>query len=95
MAKNTKCPESRFHSPHAIDVEEDSEQRPLAVKLNGANLGIASVDERWEEEEPETEWRDSPMTMMYYLVTLEDSQQLTLIRNMTYERWYYQAAQIR
>ena len=90
MAKNRKYPESRFHSPNAIDVQEDGEQRPLAVKLNGAILWIASVDERWEEEEPETEWRDSPMTMIYYLVTLEDGQQLTLIRNMTYERWYYQ-----
>ena len=90
MAKNTKYPKSRFHSPHASDVQEDGEQRPLAVKLNGAILWIASVDERWEEEEPETEWRDSPMTMIYYLVTLEDGQQLTLIRNMTYERWYYQ-----
>ena len=61
------------------------------LKLKGANLRIASVDERWEEEEPETEWRDSPMTMRYYLVTLEDGQQLTIIRNMNYERWYYQA----
>ena len=95
MAKNRKYPESRFHSPNAIDVQEDDEQRPIAVKLKGANLRIDSVDERWEEEEPETEWRDSPMTMRHYLVTLEDGQQLTIIRNMTYERWYYQAAQIR
>ena len=95
MAKNRKYPESRFHSPHAIDVLEDDELRPMAVKLKGANLGIVSVDERWEEEEPETEWRDGPMTMRYYLVTLEDGQQLMIIRNMTYERWYWQAAQIR
>ncbi len=95
MAKNTKYPESRFHSPNAIDVEEDDEHSPIAVKLKGANLRIASVDERWEEEEPETEWRDSPMTMKYYLVTLEDGQQLTIIKNMTYERWYWQAAEIR
>ncbi len=94
MAKNTKYPESRFHSPHAIDVEEDDEQRPTAVKLNGANLGIASIDERWEEEEPETEWRDSPMTMRHYLVTLEDGQQLTIIKNMTHERWYWQAGML-
>ena len=92
---DTKHTESHFHSPHAIDVEEDDEQRPVAVKLNGTNLRIALVDERWEEEEPETEWRDSPMIMMYYLVTLEDGQKLTIIRNMTYERWYYQIAQIR
>ena len=90
MAKNTKYPESRFHSPHAVDVHEDDEQRPATIKLKGKNLKIASVDERWEEEEPETEWRGSPMTMMCYLVTLEDGQQLTLIKNMTYERWHYQ-----
>ena len=94
MAENRKYPESRFHSPHAIDVQEDDEQKPTAVKLKGADLRIASVDERWEEEEPETEWRDSPMTMRYYVVTLEDGQQLTIIRNMTYGRWSYQAAQI-
>ncbi len=95
MAKNPKYPESRFHSPHAIDVQEDDEHSPIAVKLKGANLSIASVDERWEEEEPETEWRDSPMTMKYPLITLEDGQQLTIIRNMTYERWYWQAAENR
>ena len=95
MAKNRKYPKSGFHSPNAIDVQEDDEQRPIAVKLKGTNLGIASVDERWEEEEPETEWRDRPMTLRLYLVTLEDGKQLTIIRNMTYDRWYYQAAEIR
>ena len=74
-------------------MEEGDGQKPVVVKLNGANLGTTSVDERWEEEEPATEWRDSPMTLMYYLVTLEDGQKLTLIKNMTYERWYYQVAQ--
>lgn len=90
MAKNTEYSESNFHSPQAIDVGEDDDLRPVTVKLKGTTLEVASIDERWEEEEPETEWRDSPMTMMYYMVTLEDGQQLTLIRNMTYERWYYQ-----
>ena len=89
---DTRHPESGFHSPRAIDVEEDHEQGPMAVKLNGANLGISSVDERWVEEEPETEWRNSPMTIRCFLVTLEDGQHLTIIKNMTYQRWYYQAA---
>ena len=89
MAKNTKYPESSFHSPQAIDVEEDHEQRPLAVKLKGANLAVASIDQRWEEEEPETEWRSTPTTIRYYTVTLEDNQQLTILRNMTYDRWYW------
>ena len=89
VAKNRKYPESRFHSPNVIDVQEDDEQKPIAVKLKGANLRIVSVDQRWEEEEPEAEWRDGPMTIRHYLVTLEDGQQITIIRNMTYKRWYY------
>ena len=87
---NLGFPETHLYSPQAIDVQEDDEQRPMAVKLEGKNLRVASVDERWEEKEPETEWRDSPMTMRHYQVTLEDGQQVTLIRNMTYGQWYYQ-----
>ena len=52
MAKNRKYPESRFHSPNAIDVQEDDEQKPIAVKLKDADLRIASVDERWKGRRP-------------------------------------------
>ena len=34
------------------------------------------------------------MTMRHYLVTLEDGQQLTIIKNMTYERWYYHRREV-
>ncbi|MCZ6615216.1 MAG: hypothetical protein O6920_05500 [Chloroflexi bacterium] len=88
MAKNRKYPESRFHSPHAINVQEDDEQKPTAVTLKGSSLRIASVDERWEEEEPETGWRDTT-TLKYYQVTLEDGQQVTLFRNLKLNRWYW------
>mgnify|MGYP001471174668 CR=1 FL=1 len=91
MARQRKYPAGRFHSPQAIEVQENDEKRPTTVKLEGTNLRIAKVNERWEEEEPETEWRASPMTLEHYLVTLEDGQQLTIIKNMTYGRWYYTA----
>ena len=89
MAKRTKYVESDSHSPQAIDVQEDDELRPMAVKLKGTTFAVASIDGRWEEEEPETEWRPTPTTLMYYTVTLEDDRQLTILKNMTYARWYW------
>ena len=91
MPKMMKCPDSGFPGPQGIDVQEDDDLRPLTVKLKGTTSAVASIDERWEEEEPATEWRSTPMTRIYYTVTLEDDRQLTISRNMTYDRWYWAA----
>ena len=84
MAKDTKYPESHPPSPQAIDVQEDAELRPMAVKLKGTSLTVASIDARGRKRSRQP----TPMTILYYTVTLEDGRQLTIFKNMTYERWY-------
>ena len=71
MPKMMKYPDSGFPGPQGIDVQEDDELRPLTVKLKGRTSAVVSINERWEDEEPETEWRSTPMTRMYYTVIIE------------------------
>ena len=49
-------------------------------------MAAASIDERWEQEEPETDWRPTPMTLIFYTVALDDDRQSTVFRIMTYDR---------
>ena len=44
MAKKPKYPESHFHSPQAIDVEEDDDLKPMDVTLKGTTLEVTSID---------------------------------------------------
>ena len=85
---SNKNAERNFHSPQAISVEEDEGQKPIAVTLKGKILAVVSVDEMWEEEVSESEWLEAT-TLEYYRVTLEDLQQLTLLRHMRLESWYW------
>jgi len=45
----------------------------------GMSQAVDSIDERCEVEEDW--WKDNPVVRMYYRVTLEDGQQLTIFRN--------------
>jgi len=67
-------------------VQEDAEQRPVAVTLYGVSVPIESIDERWEDEE--FWWRDNPVVRVTYQVTLVDGRQLTIFKNMLTGGWY-------
>lgn len=88
MANETKQPEFRL-----TRVDEDIEMGPCAIQLKGVNfVPVESIDERWVEEEPPIEWwQDEPIERLYYVVTLEDGTEHTLIRNMSYDSplWYH------
>ena len=90
MSKKPKVPTAtdslRPGTPMPVNVQEDEEQRPLAMTLEGTLLEIVSVDERWEDVE---DWRkDNPAVKMHYQVTLRDGRQLTLFRNVVTGGWY-------
>ena len=84
--KRTNAPATAVPMP--IVVQEDYEQRPIAVMLGGATLGIASVDDRCEVEEDW--WKDNPVVRMDYQITLADGSQLTIFKNMVHGGWYRQ-----
>lgn len=67
-------------------VQEDAEQRPVAVTLYGVVVPVESTEERWEDEE--FWWRDNPVVRVTCQVTLEDGQRLTIFKNMLTGGWY-------
>ena len=72
--------------PMPCTVQEDAEERPVVVWLVGVEVGVAAIEERWEDEE--FWWRDDPVVRVSYRVTLEDGQELTLFKNMLTGGWY-------
>ena len=81
MAKEKKEPEFLL-----TRVDEDMEMRPRAIQLQGVKfVAVEAIDERWVVEEPPTEWRREPIEKGYYVVTLEDGTQHTLISNLNYD----------
>ena len=62
------------------NVQEDAEQRPVAVRVLGEEVGVAAIDDRWEDEE--FWWRDNPVVRVIYQVTLENGRGITLFKNM-------------
>ena len=72
--------------PMPCMVQEDAEQRPVAVRLFGEEVGVAAIDERWEDEE--FWWRDDPVVRVTFRVSLEGGQELTIFKNMLTGGWY-------
>ena len=87
MARKTKRTATpAAPTPMPIHAQEDDEFRPVALVLEDRSQTVASVDERCEVEEDC--WKDYPLVRMYYRVTLEDGQELTIFRNMVHGGWY-------
>ena len=72
--------------PMPAKVQEDAEQRPVAVTLFGEQLEVESIEERWDDEEDW--WKDNPLVRVIYLVTLENGKELTIFKNMLHGGWY-------
>ena len=73
-------------SPMPARVQEDAEQRPVAVTLYGVSVPIESIEGRWQDAG--YWWKDNPVVRVSYQVTLEDGQQLKVFRNMLTGGWY-------
>ena len=56
------------------------------VKYLGEELRVDSIDQQCQDDaEP---WERKPLGRLYYLVTLEDGQRLTVFKNMEHGGWY-------
>ena len=76
--------------PEAIGVEEDEQQRPVAVTLRRRRLTTRSTEDRWEIVDEW--WRGSPVARRYYRVILEDGAGLTIFHDLVSGLWYRQQA---
>ena len=74
--------------PVPVDVEEDAQQRPLALLQRGRRLKVASIDSLWKIDEEW--WRETPIVRMYYQVITEDGRRITIFRDATSGEWYQQ-----
>ena len=74
--------------PVSVAVEEDAQQRPLALLQRGRRLKVASIDSLWKIDEEW--WRETPITRMYYQVITEDGRRITVFRDVTSGEWYQQ-----
>ena len=64
-------------------IEFSVEQR---ADVLGEELRVHSIDQQWQDDaEP---WERKPVARVYYQVTLEDGQRLTVFKNMDHGGWY-------
>jgi hypothetical protein len=79
-----------LNPPIPVEVRENAQQRPRAIKIKARWLKVVSIedlcnlDEEW--------WRERPIVRMYYRVILEDGRPITVFRDMLDGAWYRQYA---
>ena len=84
-AKASTAPPSPS-TPMPTKVQEDHEQRPVAVTIYGEKVAVGSIVEQWEDEE--FWWRDDPVVRVTYKVSLEGGQEIAIFKNMLTGGWY-------
>ena len=73
--------------PEQVEVKEDGNRRPEAVKLGEKWRRVARVEDSWTFD---LWWLPRPLTRTYYRVEREDGGQITLFRDQHDDRWYQQ-----
>ena len=74
--------------PVAIRVEEDIHHRPRVLEQKGRKIIVASIDDLWQIHEEW--WRERPGARMYYQLTAQDGDCITIFRDLVDGLWYRQ-----
>lgn len=74
--------------PEPVMVREDTAQ-PAAIQLNRRWLAVERVAESWRLDDEW--WRPRPLARRYYAVILSGGRRLTVFKDLTDGRWYYQS----
>ena len=74
--------------PVAIRVEEDIHHRPRVLEQKGRKIIVASIDDLWQIHEEW--WRERPVARMYYQLTAQDGDCITIFRDLVDGLWYRQ-----
>jgi hypothetical protein len=86
-----------LREPRPIAVEADGEGRPVAVRLRpdgrpsgrGERLRVAEVQDVWRIDDEW--WRQRPVSRLYWRLTLEDGQVVTVYEDLVSGRWAIQS----
>ena len=76
-----------LNTPEPIQVEEDAEGLPLAVREKQRQR-IETIDDCWRLDDEW--WRPEPVSRLYYAVCLASGQKIVIYKDLTDERWYRQ-----
>jgi hypothetical protein len=78
-----------LREPRSIAVEADGGGRPIAVTLRpGERLRVLDVQDTWRIDDEW--WRERPVSRVYWQLTLEDGQVLTLYDDLLARVWFRQ-----
>ena len=75
--------------PAPVEVREGPGPQPAAVRLGKHWRRVARVEDTWSFD---LWWMPTPMTRIYYRVSLEDGRQSTLFHDRRDGRWYRQGS---
>ena len=82
--------------PEAVEVREDGDGRPSAVKTGCAGSAgsqwqaVTEITDLWRIDDEW--WREEPISRMYYRVSLEDGTAVTVFRDLSVGVWRRQRA---
>lgn len=87
----TLCPGplKPLNLPEPVDVEEDGQELPVALKVKRRRQPIVAIEDRWRIDDEW--WRPEPVARLYYAVRLASGQGLVLSKNLLDNRWYRQS----
>ena len=77
-----------LNTPESIQVDEDAEGLPLAVREKRRQC-IETIDDCWRLDDEW--WRPEPVSRLYYAIRLASGQKLVIYKDLTNESWYRQS----
>jgi len=75
------------NTPEALQIEEDADGRPAAVKLK-SRQAVMTIEDKWRIDDEW--WRAEPVSRLYYNVLLSSGQRLVLYKDLVNGGWYQQ-----
>ena len=76
--------------PVPVAVNENRQQLPVSVDLDGRRVKIISVDDIWQLNDEW--WRSRPIARLYHRVTTQAGNSVTIFRDLVDGEWYRQNA---
>lgn len=74
--------------PAPVAAEMDGNSLPVRLRLSDKALKVAAIEDTWRIDEEW--WRETPVSRVYYKVTLADGRILTIFRDMGTGRFFRQ-----
>ncbi|MFC1987323.1 hypothetical protein ACFLVH_02105 [Chloroflexota bacterium] len=77
-----------LNTPDLVQVEEDAEGLPLAVREKRRQR-VETIDDCWRLDDEW--WRPEPVSRLYYVVRLASGRKTVIYKDLTVGSWYRQS----